>query len=424
MKKSYISIFLIILSLSIILNSCAKENNITITPGITNSDLSEINSLINESASQISESQSGLSILQSSQSSEPNSLPSKGADSKQSGINSINQSIKSSASITGQSSKQTSKMSSSLTSKKSSSSSSSETSNQIVEGNGGNIVKCGDWIYYCVKTKSQPYHYLYKIKEDKSNKTMIKSINTSNIFIDGDWIYYQSDRDSWDNKASIYKIKKDGSGDQKIYTDEIAFFKVSSGWIYFCKYDNSLFRVKTDGTQLENLNEVVGQFYLLNNFIYYTKMYSDFKLNRMDLDGFNKQVTSTDGMVDYINKGGIIYFIDKAVDNDSGQNVCKMNSDFSNRKILDSSYRWAFLAVSDSFCFSIIYSNRQSFYRFNKNDGSDKKMIDVLLPGQSENASKNDIQAIKAFGSWVYFRIDLYWYRCRPDGTAAEAVDW
>ncbi|MFS0576602.1 DUF5050 domain-containing protein [Sporosarcina sp. 179-K 3D1 HS] len=68
-----------------------------------------------------------------------------------------------------------------------------------------------------------------------------------------DYYLYRSQSD-----GRIYKINKNGTGKKRIIEESAPFFDLHQDWIYFSNYSHSgyLFKIKIDGSGLEQLNEV------------------------------------------------------------------------------------------------------------------------------------------------------------------------
>ncbi|REB08542.1 DUF5050 domain-containing protein [Sporosarcina sp. BI001-red] len=67
------------------------------------------------------------------------------------------------------------------------------------------------------------------------------------------WLYYSNDQDD----IKLYKIRENGTGNQKISDARANELIVYDGWIYFCNYSYSgnLFKMKTDGSSLTMLTD-------------------------------------------------------------------------------------------------------------------------------------------------------------------------
>lgn len=124
------------------------------------------------------------------------------------------------------------------------------------------------------------------------------------------WIYYLSpNEDSTD--IGIFKIKNNGKNKQQLYMSDldIVSINVYKNYIYFIgsatetyleddELDNKIYRIKTDGTNLEilndnELNNECYEMYVVNDAIYYIGVNAE--ICKMDLNGANKTVIADNG---------------------------------------------------------------------------------------------------------------------------------
>lgn len=149
---------------------------------------------------------------------------------------------------------------------------------------------------------------------DKHNilgNTIGNVINYGYTAIQGDWIYfiYPNEQNS---KIGIYKIKTNGKEKQKVIMeniDDIVSINVYKDYIYFIgtlsgeysandTVDNKIYRVKTDGTDLEVINDnffnnSCREIYVVNDLIYYIGL--DANIYTMNLDGTDKKMFFENG---------------------------------------------------------------------------------------------------------------------------------
>ncbi|MCE5214473.1 MAG: DUF5050 domain-containing protein, partial [Methanobacterium sp.] len=96
--------------------------------------------------------------------------------------------------------------------------------------------------------------------------------NGGEAAIQGDWIYFSN----WQDNRSLYKIKTDGSGLQKIYdtseseTGGFYSLNVVGDWIYYTGYSGEMIHaVKTDGSEHRFITDNLGDFYIVGDLIYF-----------------------------------------------------------------------------------------------------------------------------------------------------------
>jgi hypothetical protein len=148
-----------------------------------------------------------------------------------------------------------------------------------------NLVVEGDWIYYLSDVSSNKGYYnsyLYRIKLDGSEKTKVYEIPMYDFIIsneqiifndddglsimdmsgqnvrhvatginmyyntDGTWIYYSDDAPY----GGLYRIKPDGTNNEKLSDNRIANIHIVGDWIYYASMmaeNTNPYRIKTDG---------------------------------------------------------------------------------------------------------------------------------------------------------------------------------
>ena len=127
---------------------------------------------------------------------------------------------------------------------------------------------------------------------------------------DGGWIYYLSPNED-SSEIGIFRIRNNGKDKQQLYMSEldIVSLNVYNGYVYFIgtatetyleddKYDNKIYRMRTDGKDLEvlndnELNNECYEIYVVNDNIYYIGLKAE--ICKMDLDGANKTVVVDNG---------------------------------------------------------------------------------------------------------------------------------
>lgn len=98
--------------------------------------------------------------------------------------------------------------------------------------------------------------------------------------VQGDWIYYST-------FDALYKMKSDGSQNQKIFDDTVGKINVVGDWIYFNRNGNDISRMKINGSEYKVILKNVSFFTVVNHKIYYTDSETGY-LYRVDENGANK----------------------------------------------------------------------------------------------------------------------------------------
>lgn len=168
----------------------------------------------------------------------------------------------------------------------------------------------GDWIYYMSWAPQEGY--LHRMRPDGSEKTQLVQDSINSFVTDGKYVYYVQ------SNAKIFrldletgertKILASGTGRLELYKDELYFtflpdqkfykMSVSGGdltlisdmelwefnldhrtdWIYVVNKDDNqtLYRMKIDGTQVEKLNNVkTSGIHIIGERVYYTNLYTN-----------------------------------------------------------------------------------------------------------------------------------------------------
>lgn len=145
---------------------------------------------------------------------------------------------------------------------------------------------------------------------NKAGNTIGNIRNYGYAVENNNWIYYLAPNED-STEIGIFKIKNNGKDKQQLYMSEldIVSLNVYKDYIYFIgsatetyleedDVDNKIYRMKTDGTNLEvlndnELNNDCYEIYVVNNQIYYIGLNAE--ICKMDLNGANKKIVSDNG---------------------------------------------------------------------------------------------------------------------------------
>lgn len=271
--------------------------------------------------------------------------------------------------------------------------------------NGALIAQKDGWFYFADNLSGQ----LYKMKTDGTEKTKLSDDMATDIHLSSDWIFYIANN-------NIYKIKNDGSQRTCLSGYRTYTFNMYSDSIFFVSSDNqySIYRMKTDGSGLIQLNTVgSSNINITSNYIYY-KITSDSNIYRMRWDGSgqSKIVATPVDCFDVYN--GCIYYEGGYFGNDGifkaqidGSNAQKLCSDssmymnvsngwiyYANGSDADKLYKiridgtgktkltddnlycagYGFINVLDNYVYYKNYSDNQKLYRVTT-DGTDRQLF-------------------------------------------------
>jgi serine/threonine protein kinase len=161
---------------------------------------------------------------------------------------------------------------------------------------------------------------IYKIDFD-GNKELLYEGNTTQLFLYDDFIYYTF-YDSDKELGSLYKMDKDdGSNNIKI-CDNVNFYAnytIIDDWIYYLnsEEDDKIYKIKTDGTENEKVSdEETEQFLIYNDYIFYTSKTEDSNIYRINIDGSEKKKIVEYEVMDFDIENGFLYYCVSSYDSD------------------------------------------------------------------------------------------------------------
>lgn len=247
---------------------------------------------------------------------------------------------------------------------------------------------------------------------------------------DGKWIYYLSPSQDTE-KVGICKVKINGEDKQELMMDSIDILSINvyKNYIYFIgiginaysdtdEIDNKIYRMKTDGSDLEVINDnefnnECYEIYVLNNSIYYIG--TDENIYKMKLDGTKRELVSDNGT-------GYIGITDKYiiynVENEAGDDYVTyiMNIDGTNQRPVLENKRLYSVDISGNY---VYYTNTdKQIYRTEIDSGEEQ----LVLDDTAYNLNLN--------GDYLYFLnyLDIEnedytvaLFRVKADGTETEA---
>jgi hypothetical protein len=192
----------------------------------------------------------------------------------------------------------------------------------------------GDRIYY---RNGSDLGKIYTIKTDGSGRKKLNDDQSEYITVAGDYIYYLhviyedaepglADYDY--DEYNIYKIKTDGSEDQKLCGNGGYFLNVVGERIYYVNYSDDLYTIKTDGTDRKKLIDKADYINVAGDWIYY----GDWGLYKIKTDGSEMQQLIKDEKLLNINVAGDwIYYYN---DSDGGK-LYTIKIDGSGRRLVE-----------------------------------------------------------------------------------------
>lgn len=151
-----------------------------------------------------------------------------------------------------------------------------------------NVTK--DWIYF---QNHIDRNCIYKMKLDGTGITKISGIGDTYTCLNlaGDWLYFFGDYD-------LCKININGGNLQKLYHGGVNNINIKGDWIYFSVFKEGIFKMKTDGTNVQKLldqKEYISGMCMTDEWIYYEIFYGStdhddgVDIYRMKFDGSSNQ---------------------------------------------------------------------------------------------------------------------------------------
>lgn len=196
----------------------------------------------------------------------------------------------------------------------------------------------GNDLIYC---NGSDGNRLYRMNLDDLSSSPISSDACENVLVSGEWIYYinRSTEEDKENYGSIFKVRPDGSGREKVSGNQVQSFTVSEDLIFYLDPEKQfLHRMKTDGTgQTALLERPSAGILIYEELIYYLNTENgENTIWKMDRDGKENRKLSGDKAASLNVSGGYIYYSATLSDSSDlemrrmdldGKNVMTFNDD-------------------------------------------------------------------------------------------------
>lgn len=247
---------------------------------------------------------------------------------------------------------------------------------------------------------------------------------------DGRWIYFLSPSEDTE-KVGICKVRKNGEDKKELLMDDfdVLSINVYKNHIYFIgiggeqvgtgdEVDNKIYRMKTDGSELEVINDnefnnECYEIYVLNNSVYYIG--TDENIYKMKLDGTKRELVSDNG-TGYI--GITNKYIIYNVENEAGDDYVTyiMNLDGKNARPILENTRLYSVDISGNY---VYYTNTEKQIYRTKIDSGESELV---LDDTAYNLNLN--------GDYLYFLnyldeenedYTVALFRVKADGTQEQA---
>lgn len=245
--------------------------------------------------------------------------------------------------------------------------------------NGGYFAKKDNWLFYSQYNEQSKKYELYKVRPNGTGKQSIyASDNTyllAQLNVVGNWVYFSKTKYidyDYGIYQGLYRVRKDGTGYQKLTTDKVSNVIVVGEWIYYInETDNStLYRIRVNGTEREKLNaKSINNFAYWDGYIYYTTSRRDNNhVYRIKCNGTENESLKFRAYEILVKEGWIYYSIHE----NSTDSLCR-------RKIDGTSYE----KLADVSGKNISISGEWLYYEYNglhrtKVDGSITENLNLL----------------------------------------------
>ena len=298
-----------------------------------------------------------------------------------------------------------------------------------------NINIVGDWVYFTyivVNAESG----LYKIRKDGTEETLIYAASNPtdimNPVVIGEYVYFAAKVLTENNKANICRIRTDGTEmaiirafvSTESYNNVISMY-VDDGWVYFLDGDN-IRKIRTDGTEETKLGVTAESFIVHEDWIYYKSIENS--LNKIKTDGTgNLLLKENQYMSMVINAvGDYVYFTDiggiSRIKNDGTEGIL-FEIPFTAEYVMD--------YPRISIIGERLYAMHDGVFCSYALDGSDKQKTDNPNPdfdlpdfvpytaldlGNTRSNVLNNARLVE-YDGWVYFGTEGVIYKMKTDGS-------
>lgn len=233
----------------------------------------------------------------------------------------------------------------------------------------------------------------------------------------GDWIYFMN----YEDQNSLYRMKTDGSGSEKVSGDMAYYLNAGEDWLYFCNGSegNTLFRVKTDGQERQQLGkDIAANVLLVGNKLYYIN-FSDpenqeeiGRIFRMNTDGTGRVKTADPEVSAFTIDGEWVYYL-KSED----RSLHRMMLDGRDEEKLSEAEVASVITHEGTLYYVDVTEGGNTIWKMNP-DGTSKVQL-----------TTDKVTAMNVSGEWIYYgntikdSPDLELKRMKLDGSEVSVVN-
>lgn len=275
----------------------------------------------------------------------------------------------------------------------------------------GRVTSQGNWIYFCGNDRQ-----IYRMRKDKSEIQRIYSCSAICLNVVGEWIYFVDG-----TVGGIHKVRIDGTGKTQISSTTSYKVYVDGDWIYYTSqyWGGKIYKMKTDGTMATKItNEDCTGYIVKDGYIYYVNS-DDSLVYKCRTDGKGKTILC-------VGFGGTdLSLVGEKLVIANGYDIQSVNLDGSGFNSFGiSNVQYVLLNGCDGW----VYYLRVDFRK--THDG--KAMFGRMKPNGSKKTDIFEYQFLNHANSylnvvddWIYFQNEHegdVLYRIKVDGTKVERV--
>lgn len=249
----------------------------------------------------------------------------------------------------------------------------------VEDGCDGGINVVGDWVYYTGRGM------IAKVRTDGTEQTDVAfdfgiGSPAECVTVIGEWVYFLKPTPS---NPQLCKIKSDGTDETMLLEDGVLDFAVVDDWIYYRNGEQTLCKMKTDGSEQSDVEVVSDDAEFSPGFIYSPVISDDyiyfdsFGLSRMNMDGTGAVKLIEGQLTELAADDGWVYYVQGDPDNLSQYILYKTNADGTEIVEVGSSRENSFYdlnIVGEWVYFSGSTDSGSALFRI-RTDGTDEQVI-------------------------------------------------
>ena len=204
------------------------------------------------------------------------------------------------------------------------------------------------------------------------------------------------------DKNYIFRETKETGETIELTTTNASFLNIYNDYLYYINDENSVFKMKKDGSDRQRIIEEATSMYVENNYLYYINDNMFDGLFKLNLEtNKSKEIIGT-GVIEFIVYKGNIYYI-----SDEDNMLYKADVNGKNIQIISTDYLSNICIVNDKI-YAINHTDGNSIYEINLDDGKSRRILsmDSALKNNGYIIVSNKIGVLQKYGASRY----LYFY--------------